>query len=78
MRDSFARVEDSEIFLYSMHVTPYEQGSRYNPDPTRIRQLLLNRAQINHQQSPGDLTLVPVNIQGGKVRSQRCEKERQG
>ncbi|SRR5579871_1703774 len=75
LQDSFARVEKGEIFLYGMHVSPYEQGNRYNPDPTRIRKLLLNRGEINklaariHEKG---LTLVPIKLyfKSGKVKIQ--------
>ena len=75
LQDSFARVERGEIFLYGMHVSPYEQGNRYNPDPTRIRKLLLNRNEINklaariHEKG---LTLVPIKLyfKSGKVKIQ--------
>lgn len=75
LQDSFARVEKGEIFLYGMHVSPYEQGNRYNPDPTRIRKLLLNRNEINklaariHEKG---LTLVPIKLyfKSGKVKIQ--------
>jgi SsrA-binding protein len=75
LQDSFARVENGEIFLYGMHVTPYAQGNRYNPDPTRVRKLLLNRAQISHLTSKVQekgLTLVPVKLyfKDGKVKIQ--------
>src|ERR1700679_890540 len=75
LQDSFARVEDGEIFLYGMHVTPYAQGNRYNPDPTRVRKLLLNRAQISHLTSKVQekgLTLVPVKLyfKDGRVKIQ--------
>jgi SsrA-binding protein len=75
LQDSFARVENGEIFLYGMHVTPYAQGNRYNPDPTRVRKLLLNRAQIAHLTSKVQekgLTLVPVKLyfKDGRVKIQ--------
>ena len=44
LRDSFARVENGEVFLYGMHISPYEQGNRFNHDPTRPRKLLLHKA----------------------------------
>jgi SsrA-binding protein len=75
LQDSFARVENGEIFLYGMHVTPYAQGNRYNPDPTRVRKLLLNRAQIAHLTSKVQekgLTLVPIKLyfKDGRVKIQ--------
>lgn len=46
LKDSFAKIEDGEIFLYNMHISPYEQGNRYNHDPERVRKLLLNKQEI--------------------------------
>jgi len=75
LQDSFARVEKNEVFLYGMHVSPYEQGNRYNPDPTRIRKLLLNRSEITRLSArihEKGLTLVPTRLyfKGGKVKIQ--------
>jgi SsrA-binding protein len=47
LKDSYARVHNGEVFLYNMHVSPYEQGNRYNHDPLRTRKLLLHRREIN-------------------------------
>jgi len=63
--DSFARIEDGEVFLYNMHVSPYDQGGRYNVEPTRLRKLLLHRQQIDRLE--GFLTqkgcaLVPLRM----------------
>ncbi|RBW71222.1 SsrA-binding protein SmpB [Bacillus taeanensis] len=46
-KDSFARVENGEVFLHNMHISPYEQGNRYNHDPLRTRKLLLHRGEIS-------------------------------
>jgi len=46
LKDSFAKIEDGEIFLYKCHISPYEQGNRYNHEPERVRKLLLNRKEI--------------------------------
>ncbi len=46
LKDSFAKIEDGEIFLYNMHISPYEQGNRYNHEPDRVRKLLLNKQEI--------------------------------
>lgn len=75
LQDSFARVEKEEIFLYGMHISPYEQGNRYNPDPTRTRKLLLNRNEINRLSArihEKGLTLVPIKLyfKNGKVKIQ--------
>ncbi|MBZ5753050.1 SsrA-binding protein SmpB [Metabacillus rhizolycopersici] len=46
LKDSYARVEGGEVFLHNMHVSPYEQGNRYNHEPLRTRKLLLHRREI--------------------------------
>lgn len=46
LKDSFAKIEDGEIFLYNMHISPYEQGNRYNHEPERVRKLLLTKQEI--------------------------------
>ena len=46
LKDSFAKIEDGEVFLYNMHISPYEQGNRYNHVPDRVRKLLLNKREI--------------------------------
>ena len=46
LKDSFVKVEDSEVFLYNCHISPYEQGNRYNHEPDRVRKLLLNKQEI--------------------------------
>ncbi len=47
LKDSYARVDNGEIFLYNMHISPYEPGNRYNHDPLRIRKLLMHKMEIN-------------------------------
>lgn len=46
LKDSFARIENSEVILYNMHISPYEKGNRYNHDPKRERKLLLHKHEI--------------------------------
>lgn len=47
LKDSYARIEKGEVYLHNMHVSPYEQGNRYNHEPMRTRKLLLHKQQIN-------------------------------
>ncbi|MCE7793096.1 SsrA-binding protein SmpB [Salipaludibacillus sp. CUR1] len=65
LKDSFARVSQGEVWLHNLHISPYEQGNRYNHDPVRTRKLLLHRKQINQligmTQQKG-YTLVPLKI----------------
>ena len=46
LKDSFVRIDDCEVFLYNCHISPYEQGNRYNHDEKRTRKLLLNKKEI--------------------------------
>ncbi|MFV9511240.1 SsrA-binding protein SmpB [Tepidibacillus sp. LV47] len=46
LKDSFARIANGEVFLYNMHISPYEQGNRFNHEPTRTRKLLLHKEEI--------------------------------
>lgn len=64
-QDAFARVEGEEVWLYSLHISPYEQANRFNVDPTRTRKLLLNRHEIRRligRVEEKGLTLVPLEI----------------
>jgi SsrA-binding protein len=46
LKDSYARIDNGEIFLYNMHISPYEQGNRFNHEPLRIRKLLMHKMEI--------------------------------
>ena len=46
LKDSFARIEEGEIWLYNMHISPYTHGNRYNHDPLRPRKLLMKKKEI--------------------------------
>ena len=65
LKESYARVERGEVFVYSMNISPYDQGNIYNVDPMRPRKLLLNRAEIRKidgiLQQQG-LTLSPLGL----------------
>jgi SsrA-binding protein len=65
MPDSFAKIEDGEVFLYNMHITQYEEGSIFNPPPNRKRKLLLNKNEIKKlsgKLSLKGLTLIPLKV----------------
>ena len=47
LHDSYAVIKDGEVFLYGLHISPYDQGNRFNHDPVRVRKLLLNCFEIN-------------------------------
>ena len=47
IKDTYANIKDGEVFIYGMHVSPYEHGNIFNKDPLRTRKLLLNKREIN-------------------------------
>ena len=47
LKDTYVNIKDGEIFIYGMHISPYEFGNIYNKDPLRTRKLLLNRREID-------------------------------
>ncbi len=47
LKDSFVKLDDNEVFLYNCHISPYEQGNRYNHEEKRTRKLLLNKKEID-------------------------------
>lgn len=65
LKDSYAKIINGEVFLIGMHISPYEQGNRYNHDPERTRKLLLHRKQINKligETKEAGYSLVPLKI----------------
>lgn len=65
LQESFARVENGEVWINSMYIAPYEQGNRFNLDPLRRRKLLLNKGEIIKIQAVTQqkgLALVPLQI----------------
>jgi SsrA-binding protein len=69
LRESYARVQNGEVLLYNMHVSPYDQGNIWNHEPLRTRKLLLHRREIGRlaekSQAQG-LTLVPLRMYARK------------
>jgi len=65
LKESYAKVEDGELVIYGMHISPYEQGNRFNVDPLRPRKLLLHRQEIRKligYTTQKGLTLVPLTV----------------
>ena len=65
LKESFTKIEDNEMFLYGMHISPYEQGNRYNHKPDRVRKLLLNKREILKIQDnvkKDGVTIVPLEL----------------
>ena len=73
IKESYIKIEDGEVFIYGMHISPYEKGNIFNKDPMRIKKLLMHKYEINKLngklQQKG-LTLVPLQVylKGGLVK----------
>ncbi|MBS4008770.1 MAG: SsrA-binding protein SmpB [Clostridium sp.] len=69
LKDSYARIENSEVFIHNMHVSPYEQGNRFNHEPLRKRKVLMNRREISRliglTREKG-YTLIPLKLYARK------------
>jgi len=64
-QDAFARVDSGEVWLHSLHISPYEKANRFNEDPLRVRKLLMNRQEIRRligKVEEKGLTLIPLEI----------------
>lgn len=65
IKEAFARIEKGELFLYSAHISPYEQGSYNNHEPERVRKLLMTKAEIRKligKLKTSGLTLIPLKL----------------
>lgn len=65
LKDSYARVDGGELMLHNMHISPYDQGNRFNHEPLRTRKLLMHRAEINKligKTKEKGYTLVPLKL----------------
>lgn len=65
IKEAFVRIEKGEVYIYGMHISPYEKGNIFNKDPLRVRKLLLHRYEINKIEGKlkeKGLTLVPLKV----------------
>ena len=65
LQDSYARVENAELLLYNMHVSPYDQGNRFNHEPKRKRKLLMHKREIIRllgKTREKGLALIPLKV----------------
>lgn len=65
LKDSYARIDKGEMYIIGMHISPYEQGNRFNVDPTRTRKLLMHRREIDKLTGlikQKGFTLVPLDL----------------
>ena len=65
LKESFIRIDHGELFVYNMHISPYEKGNIFNKDPLRVRKLLIHRYEINKlaaKVAEKGFTLVPLRV----------------
>ena len=65
IKEAFIRIENSEVFIYGMHISPYEKGNIFNKDPLRVKKLLLHKQQIRKligNSSEKGYTIVPLQV----------------
>ncbi len=65
IKEAFIRIEKNEVYIYGMHISPYEKGNIFNKDPLRVRKLLLHRYEIRKMIGKIAIkgyTLVPLNV----------------
>lgn len=65
VKESFIRIENGEVYIYNMHISPYEKGNIFNKDPLRTRKLLLHKYEINKltgQMQQKGYTVVPLQV----------------
>ena len=75
IKESFIRIENGEVFVYGMHVSPYEKGNIFNKDPRRVKKLLMHKYEINKlagKVAEKGYTLVPLQVyfKNGRVKTQ--------
>ena len=65
VKESFVRIENGEVFIYGMHISPYEKGNIFNKDPLRPKKLMMHKYEINKlvgKIKEKGLTLVPLQV----------------
>ena len=65
IKEAFIRVENGEMFIYGMHISPYEKGNIFNKDPLRVKKLLLHRKEIDKifgKMKEQGITVVPLQV----------------
>lgn len=65
IKESFVRIENEEVYIYGMHISPYEKGNIFNRDPLRVKKLLLHKSEIRKTKgkiAEKGYTLVPLKV----------------
>ena len=75
LKDSWCSIDNGELFIKGMHISPYEKGNIFNRDPMRVRKLLMHKKEINRlfgKVKQDGLTLIPLSLyfKGSRVKVQ--------
>lgn len=65
IKEAFIRIENGEVFIYGMHISPYEKGNIFNKDPLRVKKLLLHKSEINKllgKTKEKGMAIVPLKV----------------
>ncbi|MDD3414772.1 MAG: SsrA-binding protein SmpB [Lachnospiraceae bacterium] len=65
IKESFVRIENGEVFIYGLHISPYEKGNIFNKDPLRVRKLMMHKYEINKlngKLAEKGYTIVPLQV----------------
>ena len=65
IKEAFVRIENGEVFVYGMHISPYEKGNIFNKDPLRVKKLMLHKAEINKligKTKKKEMAIVPLKV----------------
>ena len=65
IKEAFVRIENGEVFVYGMHISPYEKGNIFNKDPLRVRKLLMHKSEINKligKTKEKGMAIVPLKV----------------
>ena len=73
IKESFIRIENGEVYIYGMHISPYEKGNIFNKDPLRVRKLLLHKGEINKllgKMKEKGIAVIPLKVyfKGSRVK----------
>lgn len=65
IKEAYIKIDKNEVFIYNMHISPYEKGNIFNRDPIRVRKLLLHRSEINRltgKTAEKGFAIVPLQV----------------
>ena len=73
LNEAYVRIQNEEVFVYGMHISPYEKGNIFNKDPLRVKKLLMHKKEIRRlvgKVTEKGFTLIPLQVyfKGGRVK----------